>query len=50
MAKKDAKKTNEEKLEFFKQQAKEHEILYQRCQGAIQLLEDMIGEDNEKTD
>ena len=50
MTKKEKKQTNEEKLEFFKKQAKEYEILYQRCQGAIQLLEDMIGEDNEKTD
>ena len=48
MAKKEKKQTNEEKLAFLKQQSKEYEILYQRCQGAIQLLETMIEEDDEK--
>ena len=49
MAKKE-KQTNEEKLVSLKQQSKEYEVLYQRCQGAIQLLENMIKEENEKTD
>tara|TARA_R110002167_G_scaffold209531_2_gene413451 strand:+ start:168 stop:371 length:204 start_codon:yes stop_codon:yes gene_type:complete len=44
------KQTNEEKLVSLKQQSKEYEVLYQRCQGAIQLLENMIKEENEKTD
>ena len=47
MAKKE-KQTNKEKLASLKQQSKEYEVLYQRCQGAIQLLETMIEEDNEK--
>mgnify|MGYP003659905667 CR=1 FL=1 len=49
MAKKE-KQTNKEKLASLKQQSKEYEILYQRCQGAIQLLETMVEENNEKTD
>ena len=44
------KATNEEKLVNLKQQSKDCEILYQRLQGAIELLETMIKEDDEKAD
>ena len=50
MGKKEKKLTNEEKLENLKKQSKDCEILYQRLQGAIELLESMIKENDEKAD
>ena len=49
MGKKDKKLNNKEKLTNLKKQQRDCEILYQRLQGAIELLEDMIGDDNEET-
>tara|TARA_R100000458_G_C8266953_1_gene241971 strand:+ start:93 stop:245 length:153 start_codon:yes stop_codon:yes gene_type:complete len=50
MGKQDGKITNEEKLVNLKKQSKDCEILYQRLQGAIELLETMIRENDEKAD
>ena len=47
---KNKKITTEERLKNLKQQQKECEILYQRLQGAIDLLTNMIEDHNEKTD
>jgi hypothetical protein len=40
--------TNEKRLENLKKQRGECEILYQRLQGAIELLESMMKDDDEK--
>lgn len=41
--------TKKERLVNLKKQLKECEIFYQRLQGAIELLEGMIKDDDEKT-
>jgi hypothetical protein len=50
MGNKEKKLSNEERLENLRNQLVECEILYHKLSGAIEVLESVIGEKNEKRD